>query len=379
MIFLYALLEIFGSQSKRKYIWAIIAGIAIGVGVQLHTFLLASLPVITILSFGYLILKKNKGLVKYFFIILFLSLFLNIPQILHETQTNGENIKALFSGAKTKQETSRTFVEKVVKTSECYTAANIQIVSSVYYDNDTCDVYNKKNKATLLIGLLGGIFFFGGILLTFRYMRKEMNHDAKMFLGLTLTYMGVLFLFIIPVAYEISLRYFLILLFMPFFFLGIWSKFLSEQFASSKKTLLLAILLVLFATNIIAIRTNVRALMSYSTDLSGSGFDIVYLGEMEQISQYIVSRAGGSREVLIGGNKNYLFKSENAIIYLAHKQGIQVISLDRNKDDLVAPTFYLISTKSKVKFMKNMVSEEYKSLDSKSFGRFTIVSTLPLK
>lgn len=377
MLFLYALLEIFGSQSKRKYVWAIIAGIAIGIGVQLHTFLLAGLPVVTMLAFGYFAIQQ-KRVMKYFFVILFVSLCFNIPQLLHESQTNGENIKALFSGAKTKQE-SQTFVGKVLKTSECYTAANIQVLSSVYYDNDTCDVYNKKSSATVLIGLLGGLFFFGGIVLTIRYIRKERDNERKTFLGLLLVYMGVLFLFIVPVAYEISLRYFLILIFMPFFFLGIWLKFLGEQPIPLKKIAFVGALSVLFSTNIIAIATNFRALASYSTDSKSGGFDIVYLGEMEQISAYMVSRSGDAKTVLLGGNKAYLFKAMNALVYLAHRHGIQIITLDKNKPDIVAPTFYLISTKSKPGFIVDLEGKNLTSVDSKSFGRFTVVSTLPTR
>jgi hypothetical protein len=266
-----------------------------------------------------------------------------------------------------------------MKTGECYTAANIQIVSSSYYDNDTCDIYQTKNQPTLLIGLVGIVFFFGGIILALWYMRRETNPDAKLFLGLISAYMGVLFLLITPVAYEISLRYFLILIFMPFFFLGLWLKFLGERLQHFGQVLLMVICFVLLVTNIAAIRKDFGALADYAKKPDRVGFDIVYLGEMERISEYLVARSGDAKTVLLGGNKNYLFKSENAIIYLTHRHDVQILALSKNKDLMQTyPTFYLISTKSAVKFMTGLAKEHYASVESKSFGRFTLVSTVPL-
>ncbi len=376
MLLLYALLHIFSSRTKRKLLWSMVAGVAVGVGVQLHTFLLASLPILVMLSFGYLAIRK-KNLVRYFLVILFVSLCLNIPQFVHEAKTGGENIQAFFSGVKTKQETSKTYLDKVVHTGECFTAANIQIISAAYYDGDTCDIYDKSNQPTLLIGLAGLLFSFGGVTLAVRSLKQETDPERRLFLALVLVYMGILFLLIIPVAYEISLRYFLILIFMPFFFLGLWLKFLGEHLLSSKRFLLVIILLVLFTTNGLALRKNYNDLTGYKESSAAAGFDIVYLGEMEQIAQYIVSHTGASKIALLGGNKNYLFKARNILVYLGHRNGVQILPLEKNHERGTYPTFYLISTKASPGFITGLGKGNQVVLDSASFGRFTVVSTQP--
>lgn len=376
LLLVFALLQIFASQPRRRVLWSVVAGIAVGVGVQLHTFLLAALPVLVILSFGYLSIRGRK-LAKYFCIILFVSLALNTPQFIHEAQSNGENVKALFGGMKAKQETSRSVSDKVLKTSACYVAANIQILSSAYYDDDTCDMYHKKSPWTLFVGLSGIIFLFGGAILAIRYLRRSTDPDERIFIGLSLSSMALLFLFIMPVAYEISLRYFLVLLFMPFFFLGMWLKFLGESSGLVKKAVPIVLLLVLLSTNLTALNRYFTELSSYAKSSGTGGFDIVYLGEMERMAAYIVSRSGDAESVFLGGNKAYLFKAANALTYLSSRGGVQVRPLEKNKDGAVAPTFYLISTKSKSDFMARIVDVK-STVDAQSFGRFTLVSVVPI-
>ena len=378
MLLLYALLQVFGSQSRRKYLWSGVAGVAVGVGVQLHTFLLASLPILVIFSFGSLAFK-NRRLIRYFLVVLLVSLCLNIPQFIHEAQTGGENIQAFFGGVRTKQETSKTYLDKAIHTGECFTAANIQIVSSAYYDADTCAITDNKNQATLLVGFLGVLFFLGGLVLSVRAFGRETDTDAKLFLGLITAYMGILFVLILPVAYEISLRYFLILIFMPFFFLGLWWQFVAEHLKSLKRAVSLTVLAILFVTNGVAIGKNFRDTASYSVRPDRAGLDIVYLGEMEQITRYITARTGSARTAFLGGNKNYLFKASHALTYLAQREGVRLLPLDKSQDTTAYPTFYLISTKSQKEFVAGLEPGNFASVDAQSFGRFTIVHTVPVR
>ena len=65
ILFLFALCEIFSEKENQKFWWSIAAGAAIGVGVQLHTTLLAILPATAVVVFGYFSFKNRKFL-KYF-------------------------------------------------------------------------------------------------------------------------------------------------------------------------------------------------------------------------------------------------------------------------------------------------------------------------
>ena len=378
MLFLYALLRVFDDREKRRYLWVVVCGIAVGIGVQLHTFLLAALPVVTILSFGYYGMR-NRSLVKPFLVIVLVSLFLNVPQIVNESRTGGANVKALFGGMKKKQEASKTYLDKVIRDGECFTAANIQIVSSAYYDNDTCDIADAKQPYTLPIGLVGTVFFLGGIALAVRGVRRETDPEKRRFLGLMLTYVGVLALLILPVAYEISLRYFLILAWMPFFFLGLWLEFLGERFGHLGREVGFVALAILFMTNCFAIGNYFTDLSGYGSRPDAAGFDIVYLGETERMADYMTMSAGGAKTAYIGGNKTYLFKAENALTYLAGKDGLTLVPLSKERSAVPVPVFYLVSTKAKKDFVAGLVKSPTGVIGAESFGRFTIVSVIPVR
>ena len=288
---------------------------------------------------------RNRSLVKPFLVIVLVSLFLNVPQIVNESRTGGANVKALFGGMKKKQEASKTYLDKVIRDGECFTAANIQIVSSAYYDNDTCDIADAKQPYTLPIGLVGTVFFLGGIALAVRGVRRETDPEKRRFLGLMLTYVGVLALLILPVAYEISLRYFLILAWMPFFFLGLWLEFLGERFGHLGREVGFVALAILFMTNCFAIGNYFTDLSGYGSRPDAAGFDIVYLGETERMADYMTMSAGGAKE----------------------------------RSAVPVPVFYLVSTKAKKDFVAGLVKSPTGVIGAESFGRFTIVSVIPVR
>ena len=194
-----------------------------------------------------------------------------------------------------------------------------------------------------------------------------------------LTYVGVLALLILPVAYEISLRYFLILAWMPFFFLGLWLEFLGERFGHLGREVGFVALAILFMTNCFAIGNYFTDLSGYGSRPDAAGFDIVYLGETERMADYMTMSAGGAKTAYIGGNKTYLFKAENALTYLAGKDGLTLVPLSKERSAVPVPVFYLVSTKAKKDFVAGLVKSPTGVIGAESFGRFTIVSVIPVR
>lgn len=143
MLFLYALYEIFYAQKNKKLYLAIIAGIALGIGVQLHTLLLVFLPVMTLFFLGYMFFCKQNTW-KVALIIISVGIFLNIPQIFGEYQTGGKNIQAFFGGIGSKEKKGSGLIKNVITDTLCYSQANTYVLSG-YLISDTCEIKTLKN------------------------------------------------------------------------------------------------------------------------------------------------------------------------------------------------------------------------------------------
>lgn len=353
---LYALHEVIAKKVNKKIFWAVIAGIAIGIGAQLHTTLLLFLPLTTIILFGFLTIKKIP-VTKYFFVIVSIAILLNIPQLLNEYQTGGKNKQAFFGGIKTKQE-KNSFLEKIFRDTSCLTQGNIDILTG-YEISDKC-VLNTNNTANLSVFVFGLVFLLGGIAIGLKYFRQEKDFNKKIFLTLIFVYMVVAYIIFISLAYEISMRFYLILIFMPFLLLGFWLRFIREKLSKHlARDLMIFIILIFAGSNIYAVVKYFNAYVKYETgQVDGGQINYVMLGEMEGVAKYIIANANGARNVYITGNQQYLFKAIKPIEYLTEKSNIKTLPL-RKKDEKQFPLFILDSLKS---------ASDKASL----FGRFSI-------
>ena len=375
MLFLYALLEIFDSSEGpfdklrvKNIMWAVAAGMAVGIGVQLHTFLLVVMPLITIGYFAYLAIKGNN-LWKNFVMVFLISIFLNMPQLYNEIKTGGENAKALFKGAEVKKE-NKSLLAKIGRTGECFMTANAFTISSLG-SADECDFLTTKSKNKAIDVILGGLLFLGGMGLGIWRLKTEPDGGKRRFLGLILAYTASLFIFMVPVAYEITLRYFLILAFLPFVLLGLWLEFWEKKIQKYGFLFYLTLIVILAGINLRTVQQNFSTLADYTRKTEMRNFDNVYLGELEAIARYIIENADG-QDVFLGGNGNYLFKASKSLAYLTGQAGAKLSPLDKNKNSAGAPVFYLVSTESKDKTIRGL-DAKYEFLGAESFGRFSVL------
>src|SRR6185369_12837298 len=134
----YALHEIAIAKDKVAKKWIFLAGIAVGVGTQLHTLALVFFPVVAAGTLGFLLYKKKKVWMS-FFAIIFIALFLNIPQIVSEVRSGGENTKAFFGGVGVKEKKGNGILVDIAKNTVCFSQANAYVLSS-YDSSDTCEL-----------------------------------------------------------------------------------------------------------------------------------------------------------------------------------------------------------------------------------------------
>lgn len=365
LLYLYALHEIVSMREATGRRWPIIAGVALGIGIQLHTLILILFPAIALTVFGYLLVEKKK-VWKALVIVFLVALFLNGSQLVSEIQTGGANAKAFFSAIGTKEKKGNGTAVNIAKDVVCFVEGNDYILSS-YDASDTCEWKSTVGSSRVLIFSVGCIFFIGGILLAVRSFRKETESGKKYFLGIFLLYCSLYFLLLVPLANEVSMRFFLGIIFMPFVFLGLWFKYLSEKFPIYGTYLALSITILFITTNIVSVQRTFSEYAAYLQS-SSAGMDNVLLREVERSAAFVVAHAPGAQVVAVHGDAAYLFKALKSMQYFTSKSDIRLVQKKGDKNDLTMPVFLIDNTKGMTKILeKNSGITEYES-----FGRFTI-------
>ncbi len=363
---LYGIINIIEKKNNKKIIWSIIAGLAVGIGMQLHTTLFVFLPLTTIIVFFALAIKSKK-ILKYFFIILTISLFLNVPQFIDEYQTHGKNMKAFFGGMKTKQKKESSILADLLRDTSCWTQGNIEIISG-YEISDSCSIKTSGYAQDLIILAFGLIFVFGGMAIGFNYFLKEIDFNKKAFLGVIFLYLGIAYVIFIPLAFELSMRFFLVIIFSPFLLAGFWVKFLAEKFPKKRIFVIAIIIFIsLIGLNLYFIQKTFATNSEYEKGKAKGKVDIVNLGELEAISDFIIANSNKNSQAYLGGNQQVLFKATKSIEFLVAKAQIEIVPIRKN-DDGQRPLFTLTLARKKNNSSNSNINEKEARL-----GRFLII------
>lgn len=376
-LFLFGLHEMITARGNRYWFWVIMTGIAFGIGVQLHTLTLLFFPILLAGIFVFLFFEtRAEGSVgrvsmstqwKSLCLIILIALFLNLGQIVNEFRTGGENTASFFGGVGTKEEKGNGIVQNALKNVVCYTEANIYILSS-YDIDDGCSlrgILKIKNGIPFAIGLF---FFIGGIILAWHAFWRERDIAKKYFLGIVSFYLVLSFLILLPLANEISMRFFLAMIFMPFFFLGLWLDFIFIRFPRRGRFVLVAVTFLLVGMSLVTMRSFFMTFSAYLND-SHAGMDNILLREVELASSFIIVHADGASTVAVDGDAQFLFKGLKSMNYFTSRSGIRLVEKNK-KTDPNLPVFLVENTRQ-----KNMILEHPGGVEeSLSFGRFTIFS-----
>jgi len=367
LLFLFGLYKMMTARETAWKWWTFVTGLALGIGIQLHSLSLILFPLLAFCVFGFLIYQKREYLWKKTLLILALILFLNIPVLISEWQTGGVNAKAFIESIGMKEKKGSGFVANIEKNIVCFSQSSTYILSG-YDSSDTCERKSVMHGLNIQAFLCGFILFFGGLLLAIRALRKEKRYERRVFLGLMILFVSILFFLLVPLANEISMRFFLISLFIPFVFLGLWFDFFEEIFPRTNIIFLFGITIVLVCMNIFFVLASFKEYHSYLTN-SSAGMDNVLLKEVEDSASFIVSESRGAKKVVLTGDKKYIFKAMKSMEYFTKRSGIQIIEKNK-KTDPSLPVFLVENTKNKEK----VLASEKNIAQYLSFGRFTLFS-----
>ena len=355
MLFLYAILRLWDSDSNKQLGWVILAGVALGISVQLHTLLLFGLPVVFFILAIYL--RDNKRLKpSNIVLIIFIALLLNATQIKNEIQTRGGNYNQLLYALLGKSDHQNPMWKNTVFVATCQAQSSIKILVP-YANQEDCDfpladkyfkrLSNRMDSsvdwllyATKIIVVL--LFSGGSYWLFYRKIRKKGVEGREKFIILAIFSLVLLAIFV-PFGAEISLRYFILLVFMPFLLLGLMLEFFWEKYGPRGRFVASILICGIIGYNLFFCLLNFRA---HANNVPGNMIDGTAT-QAEKIMDYLIERSAGAKKIQIGGQKNNLGRFYNRISYFAENKGVEIVSLDSTAVvDPNLPTFYAISEMS---------------------------------
>ncbi|MDP1883958.1 MAG: glycosyltransferase family 39 protein [Candidatus Moranbacteria bacterium] len=383
MLFLYAVYRIGGSQGNRKVWWAATAGVAMGVGIQLHTTLLIIMP-IAALFFTYYLFKGGSLTKGCVIAVVAGALLVNAPQIASELQTGGMNTRVFILSVTEKNERNTSISDNLALDVSCHIRANYGILAA-YGNEEECgygDLVNRTEKLdskrvpltdkTIFVAyvIVASVFSIGGYYIAFRELKKQEDKKKKLFAKLAATYTILTFLFFIVWATELSMRFFLILEFVPFLLLGFWLKFLWVR--SDRRWLAIALVIVASFFNLQKDFAVFRDLQFGGREINGD-FEYITLGEAEFITGYMRDNlVSDSKTAYVDAQAGYLFKSLKSLRFVAKKSDLEVVELSEDvKLAGGSQLFYLRNAEEKCE-LPSKVSKKYEIKNCSVYRQFSI-------
>jgi 4-amino-4-deoxy-L-arabinose transferase-like glycosyltransferase len=350
LLYLYAILKILNAKNSSALWWSVLAGVSLGIGIQLHTFFLVIMPVLTFCVFGYLFFQKYPSIWKKLFTILVVTLVLNGTQIISEIKTDWQNTQNFLQG--TSNKSKNNFDDSVLWVAACQIQVNTYFLSSLQDIPPLSDKYACKNilnapskkfiKSLPYYSSLAAstIFSLLGYFLLWHFLRKEKDEKKKNFLRLVGLFNLIAFLVFIPVANVLFLGYFIMLLPVPFVLFGLFLKMLSEKYG--RRGELIGILLTV-ALIIAGFARDYEAVKEYNRGARNNSKETT-LENIESISQYILSNSGDFHEPYFYGKGWLGGRFSTPLKYFIQEAGkdIKLVwSLDDDEIEPGIPLFYV--------------------------------------
>ena len=396
LLFLYSLLELTRARERREIFWSILAGAGMGIGIQLHTIFLVVAPAVFIVFFIYGIRRKiltRRSAV----IVLLVALFFNIPQLISETKTKGENTKEFIAGVLSPD--SSITVKKTILTGLCHLQANSEILTYYGYKQD-CDyfkpppavyVHNTGKPEPALTdrqkyyagATLMFLFSILGYLLILYNLRREKEKEKKYFLVLVTMFVIASFITFIPVIKDTRARYFVYAEFMPFLLAGMLAKLILKR--ANKY-----VAVVIIAAGVLAIgRMNLQLTLKSFQEFEGQGTyaenndQSTTLGEEEFLANFIIENRGGSQVAYLDGDATGLGKVMKPVQYFFRNiPDLEVKSIEKAKENEQNVSYfkaYFIGRDNRERVVSRTSIKERKILKAGSFARYVIFKIEPPK
>ncbi len=252
------------NPEKQNGWWLVVASVSLAFLSNMHFLAFTIAPIIAV---AYIVWTRPRIALKYWLGAIAIFIFLNIPLIINDVKTDGENYKAFISALTTKSEKdTHSLFEKLVRNGGEHTRYNWLILTGDQQaelpeisDRDIkCDHNCKEgffrgiiSFAILFLGVVAGTFLFW----------KEKEIERINFLKIIILWLGVNFMAYLPLSYDLAPRFFLL---SGPLVLVLWGMVLITALQSGKKYLQIVVWLI----TLIFIISNLVFVFLYFSELS---------------------------------------------------------------------------------------------------------------
>ncbi|NTW90012.1 MAG: hypothetical protein HGB37_03855 [Candidatus Moranbacteria bacterium] len=363
------LLHLTDKNGKRSTLFAILLGLVIGIGTQLHTVLLFLFPAMLFLTAVFLVVRDRKLPIFRFAIIIGIALALHVPVLVSELSTGGANTTAFLNGIDTKTEHRTSLVKTVLLDLEFFGQGTAYALTGIEPDHGWTNPIkligtHDPVEISLFLGSLA-LLSVGLIGFVFTIFRRSSGQRRRL-LALIGSFSGLSFLLFLPLGNELNIRFFIILLFLPYVFMGI----LVDSLTTRRE--FRPVVLIGFTTLTAALLfTNLRSsFMTY--DLSKyraaeSAYGGISLGEAQSLADFVRETAHESAASL------FPFEFARSVRYLVERTGMPFPEYDQNKAAPDSFVFVIEPTDSNMTGTSDYASR-FDLVSTARFGRFTVTA-----
>ncbi len=264
LLIFYSLLRSVDSDEKNKGRWLIIGSAATAFAVQLHFLVFLSIP---ILAAVFLAIKRPSINWKSWAGAVAIFLFIYSPAILNDIETRGANTEEFFKAIteKSSKGENRTLADKVVRAYTESARGTLLVLSG--QEQIEMPAFNfSKNIGSLIeikcsekcqknvwLGIIAIVLYSVGIfLLVFRFIREKnvVRKDVLLLTGIWLVLVSGLY---VPIAFDLSPRFFLLLIPIIFLLFGLIIDY-SSNYIKKKNILIVAVVMLLVVLNLVSVK-----------------------------------------------------------------------------------------------------------------------------
>jgi hypothetical protein len=260
----YALLKSCDSREINKGRWLIILSISLAIVTQLHFLALAAIPTASLI---FLLYRRPKIKYTYWIASIFVFIFLYSPAIINDFETGGDNVSQILKVAQGKSANSEhDIIEKSIKSYNENSLGYATILFGIEkrdlprviitknsFPSFICDD-NCRNE--LGLGVFSLIFFTIGSILLVAKALKEKDPTRKDFLILTSIWLFTVLALYIPISFDISPRFFLLVAPIPFIFLGLMLESVAKLIKNDaiSKIAVISLVIIICSVNLVKIK-----------------------------------------------------------------------------------------------------------------------------
>ena len=309
LAFLYALLRATDGEEKKKGWWLVLASAALAFATNMHFLAVATLPIV---GLAYILIKRPKIALPFWIGAIALFVFLNTPLIVNDVKTGGRNVQEFFLAVTDKSgKSDKVLIEKVYENTRLH-AVTFWLI---YTGDGLAEFVALKDRPVNPVpdiqcdydcrkhfwqGVAAFAIFFGGIAAGVLTWRRAQQRQRDVLVITSLLFVLV-FVAYVPLAFDLTPRFFLLAAPAAFVILGLFAQTI---FSWIRKAPILrrSLVLSLIAACVVA---NLSFTIHYFHELSRAGTDAtlrigkdrilgektrVTYGQMQAVVDYMQSK-----------------------------------------------------------------------------------------